>query len=54
MDWTAGGVLMMWDRRALEKVEVMVGKFSVSVRWQGMGMVLFRYVLGFRTRMIIT
>ena len=54
VDWTAGGVLMMWDRRTLEKVEVMVGKFSVSVRWQGMGMVLFRYVLGFRTRMIIT
>ena len=28
---------MMWDRRALEKLEVMVGQFSVSVRWQGMG-----------------
>ena len=28
---------MMWDRRTLEKEEVMVGKFFVSVRWQGMG-----------------
>ena len=27
----------MWDRRTLEKVEFMVGKFSVLVRWQGMG-----------------
>ncbi|XP_075655074.1 uncharacterized protein LOC142625274 [Castanea sativa] len=36
-DQTAGGVLMMWDRRALEKLEVMVGQFSVSVRWKGMG-----------------
>ena len=32
-DQTAGGVLMMWDRRALEKLEVMVGYFSVSVQW---------------------
>ena len=28
---TAGGVLMMWDRKALEKLEVMVGQFFVSV-----------------------
>ena len=31
VDQTASGVLMMWDRRALEKLEVMVGQFSVSV-----------------------
>ena len=31
-DRTTGGVLMMWDRRALEKLEVMVGHFSVSIR----------------------
>ena len=37
MDQIAGGVLMMWDRRALEKLEVMVGFFSVSVWWQGEG-----------------
>ena len=36
-DRTAGGVLMMWDGRALENVEVMVGQFSISVRWQGVG-----------------
>ena len=40
MDWvaldavqTAGGVLIMWDRRVLEKVEVLVGSFSVQ--WKG-------------------
>ncbi|KAL0011411.1 hypothetical protein SO802_006519 [Lithocarpus litseifolius] len=32
---TAGGVLMMWDRRVLERVEILVGSFSVSVQWQG-------------------
>ena len=32
-DQTAGGVLMIWDRRALEKLEALVGQFSVSVRW---------------------
>ena len=32
-DQIAGGVLMMWDRKALEKLEVMVGYFSVSVQW---------------------
>ena len=36
-DRTTGGVLMMWDWRALEKLEVMVGYFSVLVRWQGVG-----------------
>ena len=30
---TAGGVLMMWDRRVLERLEVMVGSFSVLVPW---------------------
>ena len=30
-DQMAGGVLIMWDRRVLEKLEVMVGSFSVSV-----------------------
>ena len=25
---------MMWDKRVLEKLEVMVGYFSVSVWWQ--------------------
>ena len=36
-DQIAGGVLLMWDMRVLEKLEVMVGHFSVSVRWQGLG-----------------
>ena len=41
MDWavleadrTAGGILLTWDKWVLEKVEVMVGTFSVSVKWQ--------------------
>ena len=36
-DQTTGGILMMWDRRALEKQVVMVGQFSVLVWWQGLG-----------------
>ena len=42
MDWvvlnadqTANGVLIMWDRRVLEKFEVLVGSFSVSIQWKG-------------------
>ena len=31
-DQTASGILMMWDRRVLEKLEVMVGHFFVSVQ----------------------
>ena len=34
VDQTAGGVLIMWDRRVLEKLEVLVGSFSVSVQWK--------------------
>ena len=34
-DQTASGVLIMWDKRVLEKMEVMVGTFSVLVKWQG-------------------
>ena len=44
MDWvaldadrTAGGILLMWDRRVLERKEVLVGSFSVSVQWQEVG-----------------
>ena len=28
---TGGGVLFVWDRRDFEKVDVVVGRFSVSV-----------------------
>ena len=42
MDWVAleanqivGGVLIMWDKRVLEKMEAMVGTFLVLVKWQG-------------------
>ena len=44
MDWavleadrTAGGILIIWDKMVLEKVEVMVGTSSVSVKWQRVG-----------------
>ncbi|KAL4633515.1 hypothetical protein ACB092_04G128100 [Castanea dentata] len=30
----AGGVLIMWDRRVLEKFKVPVGSFSVSIKWK--------------------
>ena len=30
-DQTAGGVLIMWDRRVLAKLEVLVGLFSMSI-----------------------
>ena len=30
---SAGRVLIMWDKRALEKMEAMVGSFLVSVKW---------------------
>ena len=33
-DQMAGGVLIMWDRRVLEKLEVLVGLFSMSVQWK--------------------
>ena len=36
-DQTAGGILLLWDKRVLEKVEVMVGTFLVSIKWQGVG-----------------
>ena len=32
-----GGILLMWDKKVLDKVEVMVGTFLVSVKWQGVG-----------------
>ena len=44
MDWAileanriAGGILIMWDKRVLGKMEVMVGTFSVLVKWQEVG-----------------
>ena len=42
MDWvaleadqTAGGVLILRDKRALENMEAMVGTYSILVKWQG-------------------
>ena len=35
VDQTAGGVLIMWDRRVLQKLEVLVGSFLVSGQWKG-------------------
>ena len=34
---TAGGVLMMWDRRVLERLDFLLGSFSVSIMWKGVG-----------------
>uniref|UniRef100_A0A2N9EKG6 Reverse transcriptase domain-containing protein n=1 Tax=Fagus sylvatica TaxID=28930 RepID=A0A2N9EKG6_FAGSY len=32
---TAGGVLFMWDKRVLEKIDSAVDRFSVSCHWKG-------------------
>ena len=34
-DQTASGVLILSDKRVLEKLEVLLGTFLVSVKWQG-------------------
>ena len=54
MDWVAldavqiaGGILLMWDRRVLERTYVLVGSFSVSVWWQGVGAVSVGRLRGF-------
>jgi hypothetical protein len=33
---TAGGVLLLWDKRVLELVDSTVGQFSVSCCWKGL------------------
>ena len=33
-DRIAGSILIMWNKRVLDKVEVMVGIFLVLVKWQ--------------------
>jgi hypothetical protein len=33
---TAGGILIMWDKRVVEKLDVVVGRFSVSCHWRGL------------------
>jgi len=51
-DQMAGGVLIMWDRRVLEKLEVLVGLFSMLVQWKGVEDGLFGHVQGFMAQMI--
>ena len=34
-DRIASSILIMWNKRVLDKVEVMVGIFLVLVKWQG-------------------
>uniref|UniRef100_A0A2N9J584 UBC core domain-containing protein n=1 Tax=Fagus sylvatica TaxID=28930 RepID=A0A2N9J584_FAGSY len=33
---TAGGILIMWDKRVVEKLDVVVGSFSISCYWRGL------------------
>ena len=33
---TAGGILLMWDRRVLDKMDSFIGDFSVSCHWKGL------------------
>ena len=42
LDWvvldavnTAGGVLLVWDKRVFEKVDCAIGQFSVNVLFKG-------------------
>ena len=32
---TAGGVILMWDRRVFESVDLVVGSFSISILLKG-------------------
>ena len=32
---TSGGVLLIWDKRVVEKIDVLVGQFSISVLLRG-------------------
>jgi hypothetical protein len=34
---TAGGVLLLWDKRVVDRVDSKVGMFSVSCRWKSLG-----------------
>ncbi len=33
---TAGGILLMWDTRVVQKVDILVGQYSVSCFWHGL------------------
>ena len=32
---TAGGILLLWDKRVLDKIDSCIGEFSVSCSWKG-------------------
>ena len=32
---TAGGILLMWDKRVVDKIDCFLGTFSVSCKWKG-------------------
>ena len=34
---TAGGVLLLWDKRVVDQVDVKVGMYSVSCCWKSLG-----------------
>ena len=36
-DGASGGILLMWDRRVVEKVEEVVGHFTVSCKFKNVG-----------------
>ena len=33
---TAGGIILMWDKRVLEKLDVHIGEYSVSCQWRSL------------------
>jgi hypothetical protein len=50
---TAGGVLLLWDKRVVEKLDSFVGRFSVSCLWRGVSDGLLGLVLGFMVLLVI-
>jgi hypothetical protein len=33
---TAGGIILMWDKKVLEKLDVHIGEYSVSCQWRSL------------------
>jgi exonuclease III len=36
LDANAGGILLMWDNRVVEKKDVVVGQFTILCYWHGL------------------
>jgi hypothetical protein len=34
LQWSLGGILIMWDKRVVEKVDVSLGEFTLAVSFR--------------------